>query len=136
MRRKKSLLLKGFTLLEIIIVVIIIGVLASLAMPRYFKTVEYAKGQEALTSLSILRQAMNRCYLFDFQYTKCALTSLDVDDPGKLQGSHFSYSITSAATTFTISATRNTLEGGDGTSSISIDQDGHKSGGGVYSNIR
>ena len=43
---------KGFTLLEIIIVIIIVGVLASLALPRFFSTVEYSRSTEALASLT------------------------------------------------------------------------------------
>ena len=39
---------KGVTLLEIIIVVIIIGVLASLALPRLFSTVEFSRSAEAI----------------------------------------------------------------------------------------
>ncbi len=136
--RKMLKQLSGFTLLEIIIVIIIIGVLASLAMPRFFRTIEYSKGQEALTSLSVLRQAMNRCYLMDNSYTKCnAITQLDVDDPGSLTGAHFAYSIPAVgASTFTLRATRNTFENGDGTSTISINEAGTKSGTTIFAGIR
>jgi len=40
---KKIAANKGFTLLEIIIVIIILGVMAGLAMPRFIRTVEYAR---------------------------------------------------------------------------------------------
>ena len=50
---------KGFTLLEIIIVVIIVGVLASLALPRLFSTVEYSRSTEALAAIGSMRSAMD-----------------------------------------------------------------------------
>jgi prepilin-type N-terminal cleavage/methylation domain-containing protein len=44
---KKSLGKKGFTLLEIMIVIVIIGVLAGLAIPRFMKATVKAKQTEA-----------------------------------------------------------------------------------------
>jgi len=75
----------GFTLLEIIIVIIIVGVLASLALPRFFKTVEFSK------SAGVVRQAMERCYLQASSYSTCNMTSIDVEDPTNTPGSLFTY---------------------------------------------
>ena len=47
----------GFTLLELLMVVSIIGVLASLAIPQYLKTVERARMSEAIIMLGQLRIA-------------------------------------------------------------------------------
>ena len=124
----------GFTLLEIIIVIIIVGVLASLALPRFFTTIEYSKAQEALHALTVLRQAMNRCYLFDSDFTSCTLAALAVEDPGTLPNAEFTYAVASGAATFTITGEKNTNPGGGAT--IAIDQDGVKTGTGIYANIR
>ena len=51
---------KGFTLLELLIVVIIIGILASIAIPQYTKTLLKARTAEAMTNLGVLRGAMDR----------------------------------------------------------------------------
>lgn len=48
---------RGFTLLEILIVVVIIGILASLGLPNFIKTREYALEQEAVSNLQLIRQA-------------------------------------------------------------------------------
>ena len=72
----------GFTLLEIIIVIIIVGVLASLALPRFFSTVEFSKSTEGLMSLSALRDSMERCYLGSAgTYVGCTIATLDITDP-------------------------------------------------------
>mgnify|MGYP001604188964 CR=1 FL=1 len=107
----------GFTLLEIIIVIIIVGVLSSLALPRFFSTVEYSKSTEALMSMGVLRQSMERCYLaIPKTYIGCAITNLDVENPGTSPGARFTYSVTSqSATGYVITATRNTVDGGGGT---------------------
>lgn len=58
--REKEIMLRrdkmGFTLLELIIAIIIIGVLASLAIPRYQKTMEEAKRAECWAIAGMVRR--------------------------------------------------------------------------------
>lgn len=114
----------GFTLLEVIIVIIIVGVLASLALPRFFSTVEFSKSSEALSNMGVVRQAIERCYLSSSgTYVGCTMTTLDTDDPSTAPGTRFTYSISGAtASAYTIQATRLTVDGGDGTSWIRLIQ--------------
>lgn len=104
----------GFTLLEIIIVIIIVGVLSSLALPRFFSTVEYSRSTEALNALGVIRGAVVRCGMINNNVVGCdTFGSLAVDDPGLEPGSHFTYSIAiTGANAFTVTATRNTVDGG------------------------
>jgi prepilin-type N-terminal cleavage/methylation domain-containing protein len=116
---------KGFTLLEIIIVVIIVGVLASLALPRLFSTVEYSRSTEALASIGAIRSAMERCLLKtgSGNYAVCTsfTTQLDIPNPGSEAGAHFAYSFVSPSTTeYTIQATRNTVDNGNSGDLVSI----------------
>ncbi len=130
----------GFTLLEIIIVIIIVGVLASLALPKFFKTVEYSRATEALASLNAVRQSMERCYLQRASYATCnAFANLDMEDPANSPNNHFTYSFTSvAATTFSIRAVRTTRDGGVAgdyiqlrNTGVVIDKDGTTAFGGI-----
>ncbi len=52
---------KAFTLLELIIVIIIIGVLASLALPRFAALVTQTYKVEAFNNLTALRFEMEKC---------------------------------------------------------------------------
>ncbi len=126
---------RGFTLLEIIIVIIIIGVLASLALPRFFKTVEFSRASEALSNLSSIRGAMQRCYVIDNAYTACNVwTALDIEDPNLITTRLFIYTITvGTPTTFTLTATR---VPGAPAGTITLNQDGLKTGTGSFESIR
>ena len=92
---------KGFTLLEVIIVIIIVGVLTSLAMPKLFSMVEGAKAAEAISAIATIRSAMERCYLMrGGRYGACALfNALDIENPGNAPGSNFNYQISPSADT-------------------------------------
>lgn len=111
---------KGFTLLEVIIVVIIVGVLMSLALPRFFSVVEQSRGAEALQNISAIRGAVTRCALRLGNYGQgCgAFANLDAADPSTAPNSHFTYTIATGNSTFSIQARRNTRAGGDNTSII------------------
>jgi prepilin-type N-terminal cleavage/methylation domain-containing protein len=52
---------KGFTLIEIIIVIVIIGVLATLALPRITGQIEAARGAEAMNMFGAIRRAAINC---------------------------------------------------------------------------
>lgn len=118
----------GFTLLEIIIVVIIVGVLASLALPRFFSTVEFSRGQEALGAMAAVRGGLERCYVSKgaTDYTGCTITNIDTGDPlAGAPNAHFSLAVSGQGTAgYTITAVRNTVDGGLVASNIVITQTG------------
>ena len=134
---------KGFTLLELLIVIVILGVLAGLAIPAYQGSVEKARSQEALASLGAARESALRFFALNGSYTApaticfssiagCAPAGALDFDPNPVSGGAtpiFSYAIGGVgAAAFTITATR--LGGPVGT--VSINQAGTVVKGGVY----
>ncbi|MDF3130367.1 prepilin-type N-terminal cleavage/methylation domain-containing protein [Kiritimatiellaeota bacterium B1221] len=65
----------GFTLLEIMIVIMILGMLATLSFPSYKKSRDNARRTVCINNLRILQHAADR-YLFE----RPGLTEIDPDD--------------------------------------------------------
>jgi general secretion pathway protein G len=65
----------GFTLIELLVVMLIIGTLLSIAVPRYFKTLEHARETVLKQDLAILREAIDKHYADLGQYPD-SLTAL------------------------------------------------------------
>ena len=73
--------IKAFTLLEVLITVIIIGILAGLAIPNFTKSRERALDKEAQTVLSLIQSAEKMYYMKDetSYYPSIANTSVNVN---------------------------------------------------------
>jgi general secretion pathway protein G len=59
---------KGFTLIELLVVMAIIGALLSIAVPRYFHSVQHARETVLKEDLTILREAIDKYYADRNQY--------------------------------------------------------------------
>ena len=64
----------GFTLIELMIVVIVIGILAAVAIPMYQIVPERSKATEAVAALSLARTAMRAYYAEHGTYVNAAFT--------------------------------------------------------------
>lgn len=73
----------GFTLIELMITVAIIGILAAIAYPSYLKQVQKSNRSDAKVALSDVAQRMQRCFTANSTYDTAAGVCSVVDE---LQG--------------------------------------------------
>jgi len=60
--------LRGFTLIELMVVMAIIATLLSLALPRYFGSIDKSKEVTLMQSLSVMRDAIDKFYSDNGRY--------------------------------------------------------------------
>lgn len=124
---------KGFTLIEIMIVVAIVGILAALAIPAYQDQVASSRRADAQGALMGLAQAMERSYTENGTYLGLAESGNNTGAPtifpdeAPIDGATKFYDLTISAATassYTVRATPKNAQAGDG--NLELDSTGAK----------
>lgn len=99
---------KGFTLVELMVVIVIIAILASIGIPAYKDYIRRGKIAEATTNLSSLRVSMEQYYQDNRTYQTNPVngTTCGVTMPTTPAVQYFTFACAApTASTFTITAT-------------------------------
>jgi type IV pilus assembly protein PilE len=118
----------GFTLIEMLIVVVIVGILAAVALPSYFQYIQRSKIVEATTALSNLRTKNEQFFLDNRTYVGAWALYKDA-----IQKQVKSFAIdgsTETATTYVLTATGKPSEGMDAAFVYTITQNDVKTSAG------
>ena len=114
--KKKS----GFTMLELLMVVIIIGILATLALPQYMGFVEKARAAEAISTIGAIRTAENLYKLENGTYSANA-SNLAITVPTSGASTYWLYSVSGASDTgFSATASRTSKKSSGGVAGQTI----------------
>lgn len=113
LKRKRSgnALQKGFTLVELMIVIVIVGILSAVALPNFLNQTGKAKGTEAKTKLSGLLKEAHAEFMTDGSVTTTQ-TTLDSSITNANQAGIFDYAVTVADPITTGTATGNGTDSG------------------------
>jgi type IV pilus assembly protein PilE len=63
---------RGFTLIELMIAVAVVGIITAIALPAYRSYVLRGNRTDAIRTLTFYQQALERCYSQNFTYIGCA----------------------------------------------------------------
>ncbi|QSR36047.1 pilus assembly protein PilE [Marinobacterium iners] len=115
----------GFTLIEVLIAVLIIGILASIAYPAYLQYVESGRRKSATSCLSELAQYMEQAYARTFSYSVALpLNETSCDNDLQLFYSFQFAQGQPTQTTYNIQAVPVGAQSGDACGTLSLNQAG------------
>ncbi len=131
----------GFTLIELMITVAIVGILAAIAYPSYQNSVQKSWRSNAASCLSELAQRMERRYTTQSRYTfpdsttqAAFLSGTACTQEGAMPLRYtFTFNGNPDATTFTLQASPASLQANDACGTLAINQMGQKSADGSVS---
>ena len=117
---------KGFTLVELAVVIVIIGVLAAFGVPKFLNSVERAKASEALAYLSAIRTAQERFIAKEGIYAdEVAKLDITVQLPKYFTPGTISVTNDGTNPTWTMTLTRIAASSSKGDYSVTFTQEGY-----------
>lgn len=117
---------RGFTLIEVLIVCVIVGVLATIALPSYLNSVQKSRRSDAKSALLGASGQMERYFTERGTYATATLGSSGVAPSASLNG-YYSLSFASqTATTYTLRAAPAGAQVGDPCGTFTYDDKGVK----------
>lgn len=78
-RPGSSAALRGFTLIEVMIVVIVVSVLAAIALPSFMQQIRASRRAEAVAQLALIQQAQERWRAHQPSYATALMTANPAD---------------------------------------------------------
>lgn len=127
MNQKQKHHMNGFTLIELMIVVAIIGIIASIAVPSYQSHMRETRRSDAHNALLQLAGLQERYYLQNNSYAP-DITTLNPPDVDSSEG-YYNLTVVGDASTFTVTATADPAEAqaaDAGCTAINLTQAGQK----------
>ena len=121
---------KGFTLIELMIVVAIVGILAAIAYPSYLEHVRSGRRSEARAALVDLASYMERYYTERMTYAGAALPYVNVPKDAAATNAYYQLDFQAApGANYLIQATPIGAQAGDRCGILGIDNRGGKTAG-------
>lgn len=133
LRRSAGTIQRGFTLIEVMIVVAIVGMLASIAYPAYQEHIRNSRRADVQSALMELAQFMERRYTTTGTYgpAGCGVALPFNQAPRDGPEAFYNINLACDATTFTLTATPVGAMAGDGCGNFTLTNTGarNRSGG-------
>lgn len=123
--------IRGFTLIELMVVVAIIGILVGIAVPTYQDSVRKSRRGQAKADLAEVAQAMERYYTVNNTYVGANLADIAMTQSPKSGAARYTISFSGATTasTFVLRAQPTGGQVGDDCGTLTLSNTGVKTPG-------